>query len=171
MARAIFIGGLTVGCLALGVVGAASAEGPAAECAAASALSGEFAPWAAPLPLAAGAEAGGSPRLQVGKAAELALLPAEGVRFPTAPGRQGGSGGLIELTIDRAGTYRVALGSPAWVDVISGGKSRKSTAHGHGEPCSGIRKIVDFALQPGRHIIAISGNPEPRTRILVVGKP
>jgi hypothetical protein len=39
-----------------------------------------------------------------------------------------------------------------------------------GAPCSGIRKIVDFALQPGTYIVQLSGAKTAQTRILIATK-
>ncbi len=59
----------------------------------------------------------------------------------------------------------------AWIDVVRDGKPLESIAHGHGPACSGIRKIVDFALQPGRYLVSIDGNEAPEVSILVAAKP
>ena len=133
----------------------------------------EFAAWGSPVGITAAQDIAGlaAAGVKVGQAADLALHPVESVRLPVPAGRAGGNGGLVSVEIVTAGTYRVALGTAAWVDVVAEGKAVASTAHGHGAPCSGIRKIVDFPLPAGRHAIAISGNAEGRTRLLVVRAP
>lgn len=135
--------------------------------------SGILAPWTHPVPATAAAEAGQSDaaRIEAGSAVRLSLHPASDVRYVVAPGKPGGSvsyGGLAGLDIPEAGRYRVALGSPGWADIVSNGAAIASVAHGHGPECTGIRKIVDFDLQAGSHILQIAANGEPETNVLVV---
>jgi len=148
----------------------AHAQEASAECAILRAPSGELAPWTAPTAMTSAmrvAQAAEAP-VRPGQAIDLGLHPIAAVRYPAAAEKVGGQGGLVEVTIEAAGTYAVALGSAAWVDVIVDGKPIPSTAHGHGELCTGIRKIVEFPLPAGRHVIALSGSAEPRIRLLVV---
>lgn len=74
----------------------------------------------------------------------------------------------LTLEIAEAGTYGVALDQGAWIDVGRDGEALRSTAHGHGPACSTIRKIVDFALQPGRYTITLSRTQAVSVRLLVV---
>lgn len=145
----------------------------ASECPAPVAPTGELAPWTGPVPLSSASDAAhlSHSAIRPGQAVTLALHPADRVAFPAPPGKSGGNGGLAELTIAEAGTYRVALGTSAWIDLMHGGKAVASIAHGHGAPCTGIRKIVDFPLEPGRYVLAISANQDARTQVLVAKKP
>ena len=79
-----------------------------------------------------------------------------------------GFSGNLALTVPRAGTYRIALSGPAWIDVAGAAGPLPSTGHGHGEPCSGIRKIVAFALQPGTYRVSLSNSPGARLRVMVI---
>lgn len=79
-----------------------------------------------------------------------------------------GFGGSLALNVVRSGTYRVVLSDPAWIDVMSEGGALTSTGHGHGPPCSGIRKIVAFALHPGDYTVRISKSRVANVRIMVV---
>lgn len=166
------------------LAGPAEAEGGGAEsermapaaCVAPVAPTGELAPWAVPGALTAAASEGATARavLPVGKAVRLALLPTPQVRYALRPEKPGGSvshGGLVRIAVREAGTYRVALGSAAWIDLVRGGKAVASTAHGHGPECSGIRKMVDFPLKPGRYTLQIAANGEPSTTVLVARVP
>ena len=111
-------------------------------------------------------------RLEVGEAVRLDLLPTAQVTYAAEPGKAEPDrtfGGMAALEIGRAGTYRVALGGPAWIDVVQDGTALASTAHGHGPQCSGIRKIVDFDLQPGRYIVQIAASATDTVSIMVVG--
>ncbi len=150
----------------------ASASPPACDTSALPALPAELAGWASPSPVAAAGNARGLDRasLAPGKAAMVSLLPTPSVHYPLQPEKPGGSishGGLLGFTITEAGTYRIALGSAAWIDVVRGGKPVTSTAHGHGPACSTIRKMVDFPLMPGRYILQVSANAGAGLPVLV----
>jgi hypothetical protein len=47
----------------------------------------------------------------------------------------------------------------------------KSTAHGHGPNCTGIRKMVDYRLTPGPYILQISANGQPQMTVLLARLP
>jgi hypothetical protein len=149
-------------------------EQPQAACAAPAMPSGELAPWANPLALTAGADARDQPALAVGRAADLMLLPTPQVHYPLRPEKPGGSisyGGLVGITVTRPGTYRIALSSGAWIDLVRDGKAATSTAHGHGPACTGVRKMVDFPLTPGRYTLQIGANGQARMTVLVARLP
>ena len=86
---------------------------------------------------------------------------------PDHPGAAGTFGGLFAFSVTEAGVYRVALGAGAWIDVAKDGGAVRSSAHGHGPDCTGIRKFVDFPLQPGRYILQVSGAPAAELALMV----
>jgi hypothetical protein len=136
----------------------------------------ELAGWsvAQPIKAATSVEASGSAQFMPGKAADLALAPTLEVKYAIRPEHPGGSvssGGIAAIQIERAGTYRVAIDSGAWLDLIANGKSLESVGHGRGPACTGIRKMVDFKLEPGRYLLQIAGNGTPRIRVLVTPTP
>jgi hypothetical protein len=99
------------------------------------------------------------PTVTLGEPAHVALLAARTLILVAPPGRPVGEadkGGLVRLHIGLSGTYRIALGGKAWVDVVQAGKTIASVAHAHGAPCSGITKQVDFALAPGDYTIQLT---------------
>lgn len=116
----------------------------------------------------------GRTRLTVGRRAELMLAPSDTVRYPFTPSKPGeptSLGGMASLSIARAGTYRVLLGTPAWIDVVKGRKAQTSTAHAHGAACSGIAKMVDFKLTPGRYTLQIAGSKATAAPVLIMHRP
>lgn len=138
--------------------------------AACPALPAALAGWARMTPAVAGARAAGAPVLRIGVGARAALLPTPKVAYPRGPEKPGdpaSSGGLFAFAVPVAGRYRVALGSGAWIDVVRDGNAVASAAHGHGPDCSGIRKMVDFDLRPGRYLLQISGNAGPTLPLLI----
>lgn len=113
-------------------------------------------------------------RLTVGRRSELMLAPSDTVRYPftpSTPGEPTSLGGMASFSISRAGTYRVLLGTPAWIDVVKGRKAQTSTAHAHGAACSGIAKMVDFKLMPGRYTLQIAGSKAAAAPVLITHRP
>lgn len=171
--------GVALGMLGFAAVAAASTEAQEAAppaCTAPVAPTGELAPWATPVPLQAAENEPSTARarLPVGQAARLTLLQTPEVRYPLRPEKPGGSvsyGGLVLIDAREAGTYRVALDSAAWIDLVRDGQTVTSTAHGHGPPCTGIRKMVDFLLTPGSYTMQIAANGQPQLTVLVARVP
>ncbi|GAB1715539.1 MAG: hypothetical protein NTAFB05_05810 [Nitrobacter sp.] len=170
--------------LAWGAALASAAAWPAADaqeaaapaCAVPVAPTGELAPWTTPSRLQAAENAAGTSRarLPVGQAARLALLQTPEVRYPLRPEKPGGSvsyGGLVQIDVHEAGTYRLALDSAAWIDVVRDKQAVTSSAHGHGPNCTGIRKMVDFPLTPGSYVLQIAANGQPQMTVLVARLP
>jgi len=96
------------------------------------------------------------------------------VQYVVQPEKPGGSvayGGLLMLDVKTAGTYQVNLSSGAWIDMLKDGAAVMSGAHAPGPACSGIRKTVQFPLQPGRHVIQLSANGDPTIAVLVSRAP
>ena len=135
-----------------------------------------LASWTHPTPLTAAASAAdaGKAALKVGRAVDAALPSTGDVKFSLRPEKPGGSvshGGLFSVDIGKAGTYTVALSTGAWIDVVRDGKALESSAHGRGPACTTLRKMVQFPLQPGRYLIQISANAEPKIGIMVSANP
>lgn len=143
-------------------------------CAAPVASTGDYAAWNQPKALIAGREAAAPAMLTLGGAAQVALSATPDVHYAHRPEKPGGSvsyGGLLALDIAKAGTYRIALGSAAWLDVVGKDGPLLSIAHGHGPDCTGIRKMVDFTLEPGRYLVQISANGAPSVIVLAIPVP
>ncbi len=160
--------------LAAGVACAAEAD-PACPAEAAR-LPPPLAGWSASQPIVAASAPGqlGRATLALGRAADAQLTPTDRLAYAARPGKpsdRASFGGMLRVTIARAGTYRVALGNAAWVDLVGGGVALASVAHGHGPACSGIRKVVDFAVKPGAYTVQIAASDAPVTRVMVVPLP
>ena len=111
--------------------------------------------------------------IEPGKTTGLMLRQAGEVNFALPPERApaaGTFGGVYHVTIATAGTYRVALQAGAWIDLVRDGKSLTSVGHMEGPACSGIRKIVDFALEPGTYTLQLSGAKAAQMRVLIATK-
>ena len=132
--------------------------------------------WADPRAVRAAntGESASAVELIIGQAFDLELYPTPQVTYAIRPARPGGSvssGGLASFRIETAGVYRVAIDSAAWLDVVHDGKTLESVNHGRGPDCTGIRKMVDFKLEPGIHTLQIVGNGTPKLRAMVATVP
>jgi hypothetical protein len=108
--------------------------------------------------------------LTIGKSAKVALHPTREVSYVAQPDKPGGSvahGGLLSVAVVAAGTYQVNLSSGAWIDLLKDGRAILSTAHAPGPACTGIRKTVQFPLQPGRYVLQLSANAAPDIQVMV----
>lgn len=107
----------------------------------------------APLAIAAGTEAAAAHPITTGKLYALTLQPQEKVRYPTAPSKKmladGAFGGLLKLSVDRAGQYRIAIDSGYWLDVVHDGKQLATVDFNGSAGCDGPRKIVIYDMPAG----------------------
>jgi hypothetical protein len=115
-----------------------------------------------------------NPMLTLDMPVMAVLAPAEGLTFaaplgkPVAPGDRGG---LLVFHIALSGTYRLALGRKAWINVVQRGMSLPSAAHAHGEPCPEVAKMVDFMLAPGDYILQFSDTQVASMPVLLTRLP
>ena len=141
------------------------------------AASGTLAGWAAPhgtLKAPNTPTRAATRPIALAHAYDTTLAHTPDVTYALAPLKAGGSvsyGGVFAFDAPDAATYRVALSSHSWVDVIEEGATVASSAHGHGPDCTGIGKMVDYPLKAGRHVLQISANGEPKMTLMVVRVP
>ena len=99
------------------------------------------------------------------------LHKAESLRYWIAPERRQDVfkfGGMIPVEVKRAGRLVIALDAGAWIDLVRDGKAQPAAAHGHGPACSGIRKMVEYDVTPGRYLVQIVNAPELSIRAMAV---
>ncbi len=127
--------------------------------------------WGRRQPVRAGGTVSTATTVALGSGVTATLLPTLQVTYavpPHKPGEPASSGGMFAFSVQTAGRYRVALGSSAWIDVLSGTTSVTSVAHAHGPDCTGVRKMVDFDLAPGRYLLQVAGNGGATLPLMVV---
>lgn len=109
--------------------------------------------------------------LPIGTSVRATLHPLADLAFTVPPPQKASppatQGGLFAFAVTRPGRYRVALGTPAWVDVVAAGRTATAVAHGHGPACSGIRKMVDFDLRAGRYLLQVAGHEGSALTLMV----
>lgn len=106
----------------------------------------------------------------MGEPVRLRLHPDGDVSYLTLPKGEGEAssfGGMARFDVAEAGTYRVGLDEPVWVDIVRAGEPAEAVIFGRGPECSGLRKVVGFKLAPGSYTIELSGNIERDIRVLV----
>ncbi|MBW6522477.1 homogentisate 1,2-dioxygenase [Sphingomonas sp. RHCKR47] len=131
----------------------------------------ELSHWSQRTPLTAGNAPRNAPVLGIARAADLRLAPLGEVQPRIAPGKTppaGSYAGLVMFQVTRPGTYRVALGQKAWIDVVRGRAGVASSAHAMGPRCTGVAKLVDFPLRPGRYVMQLTGAPAPTLPATIV---
>ena len=132
--------------------------------------------WAATaVPLTAGRTAATAPPMGMGMPHAVRLSPAPDVELPSPPGQartpEAAHAGLLKLTLPRAGIWRVSASEPVWIDVIGPDGPVASSGHGRMAPCTSIRKVVEFPLPAGGHVVQLSGNPGPDLMVMLSPKP
>ena len=163
---------LMVGALQSGTAAPMVATDPAATACPAkpAALPSDLAGWTRNGTIVAGAAKDTATIVPLGARVSAALHPTREMVYAVAPGKAGGPdshGGILAFVIPTAGRYRVALDAAAWIDVLQEGKALVSVGHAHGPACSGIRKMVEFDLAPGRYILQLAGNERSAIGVMV----
>jgi hypothetical protein len=110
--------------------------------------------------------------LAIGKATSLVLSDALNVArlASTEPApKSGQQAGIVRLSVATAGTYRIAIGGKAWIDLVRDGVALASTAHGHGlgGNCDDVAKWVEFSLAPGNYALRLSEAATPTLSVIV----
>jgi hypothetical protein len=111
--------------------------------------------------LAAAKDTDGAPGLAVGRLYDISLLPQAtlALRAPAGPKSrfEGAYAGFAHLDIAAAGTYRVSLDQPGWIDVVGehGVIAASDFAGQHG--CSAPHKVVQFELPAGSLLLQLTG--------------
>lgn len=124
----------------------------------------EFAHWGQRHAVAAATRIGGEhvPELVLDDSVDLALAPIGSLVLAVPLGKPmqpGDHGGIVRFRATMTGTYRIALGGRAWIDVA------------RGPACAGIAKLVDFQLVPGDYTIQLSAAVDPAVRIAIARLP
>ncbi len=110
-----------------------------------------------PTSVAAGRSLADAPQIATERHYSLALQPQENVAFVTPPSKKmlsdGAFAGVLRFRVEQAGTYRVAIDSGYWLDVVQDGKSLASVDFNGSQDCVGPRKIVVFELPANADLV------------------
>jgi hypothetical protein len=126
--------------------------------------------------LTMGADQKSAPMIELQHLYALQLVPQERVSFAVAPGKRdptvGANAGLATFKIPAAGSYRVSIDAPFWIDVVSNGARlvAKDFQGQHG--CSPPNKIVEFdLLGPRPFVLQLSNATAGSVRLTVTPTP
>jgi hypothetical protein len=125
-----------------------------------------------PVALTAGKDARAAPAVVPGRLYALRLAAQDQVAFAVTPGKKLPAtptfAGLATLNVPLAGSYRVAIDLPLWIDVVSGGALLEPTDYQGQHACSAPHKIVEFELSGGKPFILQFSNAASETVLLTV---
>jgi hypothetical protein len=99
------------------------------------------------------------------------LQPTINIRFSKPPERTPDTESFsnsVKISLKHPGVYQLAAEKPVWLDVVAPEGIEPSLSHQHGPTCSSIRKIVEYKLAAGSHIIQISGSKTASIKIMMV---
>jgi hypothetical protein len=103
-----------------------------------------------PTSLTAGKSAASAPVVVPSRLYALKLMPQDQVAFSATPGKKAPTtpayAGLATLKIPAAGSYRIAIDLPVWIDVVSNGALVAPEDFQGQHDCSAPHKIVEFEL-------------------------
>jgi len=125
----------------------------------------------APSAQQAGHDVDSAPLVTTDRLYDLALSPQEQVTLAASPGKKaltdGAYAGLVRIKVASAGTYRVSLSRPFWVDVVKGGALIASTNFTGRPGCDAPHKLVQYPLPAGELLLQVSGATDDRVKIAV----
>jgi len=125
--------------------------------------------------LTGGSSLAAAPTLSSDRLFQLQLKAQKEVKFVTAPGRNSAEGtyaGLVKLTVETSGVYRIALDQKIWVDVIANGLPIQAKDFQGRPGCNAPHKVVEFVLPAGTPIaLQLSGGSAPTVRVTVTRSP
>jgi hypothetical protein len=126
--------------------------------------------------LAAGQTLAASPTIAIDRLYQLQLRAQAEVSFPAAPGKgsrsDGAYAGVVRLTVNATGLYRISLDQPVWVDVIENGTMIPANDFQGRRGCDAPHKIVQFLLSAGSPIaLQFSASNVPVVKVAVTPSP
>jgi hypothetical protein len=122
--------------------------------------------------LTAGHDVQSAPLLASNRLYELQLGAQSQVSMALPSGKKsipdGAFAGLAQLRMTQAGTYRVSMDQPAWIDVVADGKMIDSADAQGRAGCAAPHKIVQYSLPAARELVLqFSAAANPRVRLTI----
>src|SRR5580692_4746608 len=125
-----------------------------------------------PETLPAGKDAKSAPAVAPNRFYKLQLVNQSQVSFAVTPGKKAAStpafAGLANLKISAAGSYRVAVDLPIWIDVAWNGTLVPAKDFEGQHSCSAPHKIVEFDLAAVRPLVLQFSNAASESVLLTV---
>jgi hypothetical protein len=125
--------------------------------------------------LKAGKDPGSAPTVVPNRLFKLMLTPQEKVTFAATPAKKGANpaafAGIVTLKVPAAGSYRIALDLPFWIDVVSNGALVPAKDFEGQHACAAPHKIVVFDLGAQAVILQLSGAANDSVLVTVTPAP
>jgi hypothetical protein len=126
--------------------------------------------------VAAASRSSATPTVRVGRLYQVSLAPQSEVRYVVAPGKvalaDGAFGGMVKFRVRQAGSYRVSLDGPFWIDVVADGRLLATEDFSGQRGCANPHKIVVFQMPSGQDLwLQISGSHLPRAQFTITQAP
>jgi len=127
--------------------------------------------------LTAGHDAKSAPVVVPGRLYKVRLAPEDQVTLAPAAAKAGAANqipaagayaGIATLKIPLAGSYRVAIDGPFWIDVVSDGTPIAAQDFQGQHGCTAPRKIVEFQLPGPRRFVLQLSNAALETVLLTI---
>jgi hypothetical protein len=104
----------------------------------------------------------------------VALKPVADAKLPTppeqAPKSSDSFAGFFAVPAPkRAGSYKITVSDPAWIDVIQAGQTVKSADFSGALGCDGVRKSVKFDLAAAPFTVELSGIKADEIKLAISG--
>jgi hypothetical protein len=123
----------------------------------------------APQSVVASRDVASGPQLLPDRLYGLSLFPQDQITLSVPLGRKaqfdGAFGGFARLHVPTAGTYRIALDQPGWIDVVGNHGAIPSSDFASGGTCNAPHKLVQFELPAGELSLQLSGVASAAVRI------
>jgi hypothetical protein len=103
------------------------------------------------------------------------LKPVAGIEFVQVPRKAPPAdtqAGLLKLNVPKAGSYRISLELPIWVDLATDGKLLAPVDYQEQRSCDAPHKIVVYELVgPKSYLLQLSGTRGTAVRVAVTAAP
>jgi hypothetical protein len=129
-----------------------------------------------PQSAAAGSSVASAAELLADHLFRLTLMPQPQVTFASSPEKKmlsdGAFAGLAVFQVATAGTYRIAMDEPFWIDVVLDGRPLPSKDFQGAPGCNAPRKIVEFDLPAAKNLVLqFSGATSATTLVTITRAP
>lgn len=114
--------------------------------------------------------------IPAGQAVDLVLAPQAEVKLLAPPGKamlsDGAYAGVVMFQVPAEGVYRISLSLPAWVDVVSEGRTLPSEDFNGVPGCSAPHKVVTYRFPAGAQLgLQLSAASSANVRVAITPAP
>jgi hypothetical protein len=113
-----------------------------------------------------------APTIGLDRLYELKLIAQKDADFSLTPGKKAPSdssfAGLVSFKVASAGSYRISVDAPLWIDVVDDGKLVRARDYEGQHDCNAPQKIVVFDLNANVPLtLQLSAAPQDKVRLTI----